>query len=195
MKSIINKALFLFIAIVLGAFIVLPSLNSLLGNFSDGKLGLVQEVSAQSENGSILCTIFPFLDGIAFAANLCGGDSGAASAVGLGITLVQTVLSLVFVGIIAVAVYTIIRAAIKYIRAEGDDSKVEEAQKSIKRVFIGIGALLVGIVGLAIVIAIFGASGGLTPEGLDPERLQECLRTGTLEECTELISPDPSGSR
>lgn len=189
MKSIINKALFLFIAIILCAFVVLPSLNGILGNLSDGKLALVQEVSAQEEgSNSVLCTIFPFLRGIVFAGNLCGGDSGAANAIGLGFTLVQTILSLIFVGIIAVAVYTIIRAAIKYIRAEGDDSKVEEAQKSIKRVFIGIGALLVGIVGLAIVIALFGASGGLTST-VDTDILQECLENGqTIENCAQSIN-------
>lgn len=144
--------------------------------------GLVGSVSAQE---SVLCTIFPFLKGIAFAGNLCGGESGASNAVGLGITLVQTALSLVFVGIISVAVYTIIRAALKYIRAEGDDSKVEEAQKSIKRVFIGIGALLVGIVGLAIIIALFGATGGLNTEpGIDTDTLRACLGGGgTIETC------------
>lgn len=199
MKSIISKTLFLFIAIVLGTFIVLPTLNSFVNNFSVGELGLVPEVFAQNTSGevsqnntttigdSVLCTIFPFLRGIAFAGNLCGGDSGAANAVGLGVTLVQTVLSLVFVWIIAVAVYTIIRAAIKYIRSEGDNTKVEAAQKSIRTVFVGIGALLVGIVGLAIVIALFGASGGLTPNGgIDTDTLQTCLQNGgTLESCTQ----------
>jgi uncharacterized membrane protein len=147
--------------------------------------GIVSSVSAQNGT-SVLCTIFPFLEGIAFAGNLCGGDSGASNAVGLGITLVQTALSLVFVGIISVAVYTIIRAALKYIRAEGDDSKVEEAQKSIKRVFIGIGALLVGIIGLAIIISLFGATGGLnTQSGIDTEALQDCLKTGTIDTCQQ----------
>ncbi len=113
---------------------------------------------------NLLCQIFPFLKGIKFAESLCGSDisGGAASAIDTGEALIQFALSMIFVGIIAFAIFVIIKAAVKYIRSEGDESKVEEANKAIKNVFIGIGALIVGVIGLVIILGIFSsASGGL----------------------------------
>lgn len=120
---------------------------------------------------SPLCSIFPFLEGIQLFGGICViNNQGVSNNVNNLATdagsLVSFGLSLIFVGIIAVAVYVIIRAAIKYIRSEGDESKIEEAQKAIKTVFMGVGALLVGIVGLVIILVFFQSSGALQgPEG------------------------------
>lgn len=124
---------------------------------------IVRPVQAQQ---SPLCTIFPFLQGIQLFGGICnindqnveGEVNNVATTAG---SLVSFGLSLIFVGIIAVAVYVIIKAAIKYIRSEGDEAKIEEAQKAIKTVFMGVGALLVGIVGLVIILVFFQSSGAL----------------------------------
>ena len=71
------------------------------------------------------------------------------------------VISFVFIGIILIAVYIIIRAGVKYIQSQGDEGKIGEAQKAIKSVFIGIGLLFVGIVGIVLVLAFFNATGFL----------------------------------
>lgn len=122
-----------------------------------------QTVHAQN----IICTIFPFLNGVAFASGVCGDTQNQGqAAVSAGAGLVRLGLQLVFVGIIVVAIYIIIRAALKYIRSEGDDSKIQEAQKAIKSVFVGIAALFIGIIGIVIVLAFFNAT--VQQPGIDP---------------------------
>lgn len=134
---------------------------AMVGFFSLSFLTPVQ-VSAQE---SLVCRVFPFIKSIGLfgiGANLCGGN-----AVGTGTDVaqsaantIQLLLSLIFVGIIIVAVYIIIKAAIKYIRSEGDETKVKEAQKAIKTVFVGVAALFVGILGIVLILAFFQVSGG-----------------------------------
>ena len=127
-------------------------------------------VNAQSgvnngANDNLLCDVFPFIKSLKFTASLCGetGTGGAFDAVNTGVTYLRFGFSLVFVGIIAVAIFIIIKAALNYIRSEGDNEKVEQATKSIRNVFIGIGALLVGIIGLVIILAVFQSSSGVNP--------------------------------
>lgn len=119
---------------------------------------------------NVICDdIFPFLKNVSFLSDsLCTGETtGAQSAVDTTAGLVQFGLSLVFVGIIVVSIYIIIKAALKYIRSEGDADKIQEAQKAIKSVFIGIAALFIGIIGIVIVIAFFNATGGLNNDNVD----------------------------
>lgn len=122
-----------------------------------------QTVSAQSA----ICSVFPFLDSIGlFGINnaICRGQSettGTETAVATA-NFIQLILSLIFVGIIIVAVYIIIKSAIKYIRSEGEEGKVQEAQKSIKTVFVGIAALFIGILGIVLVLAFFRAGGAVS---------------------------------
>jgi uncharacterized membrane protein YidH (DUF202 family) len=111
---------------------------------------------------NFLCDVFPFLDSIeafGIASSICG-TPGTSDLTAAG-QLIRFALSLVFVAIIAISIYVIIRAALKYIRSEGDPGKVEEAQKAIKNVFIGIGALFVGIIGIVIILAFFQAGNAL----------------------------------
>ncbi len=139
-----NKAL---ITMMVGAFLLAaPVLSPLL------------TVRAQN----LICTVFPFINSVsAFGINsLCTGISDDTT----GSTIRSTfnlIVSLIFVAIIIFSIYVIIKAAIKYIRSEGDPGKIEEAQKAIKSVFIGIAALFVGLIGIIIVIAFFGAGGAL----------------------------------
>lgn len=129
---------------------------------------LVPINTTQANAQSLVCDIFPFLEGLRFADSLCTGDieGGADTALTTGQELVQFGLSLVFVGIIAFAIFIIIKAALKYIRSEGNEEEVQEAQKAIKNVFVGIGALIVGVIGLVIILGIFN-SGTVNP--LDTE--------------------------
>lgn len=110
--------------------------------------------------GSVICNIFPFLNGISFASSLCGSNLATAGQdAGKQVrNLVQFGLSLVFIAIIIFSVYIIIKAALKYIRSEGDESKIQEAQKAIKSVFIGIAALFIGVIGILIILAFFNAT-------------------------------------
>lgn len=129
-------------------------------------IGFSTQVNAQID----LCDLAPFLNDLqGIGISICSDgdivttqDTGsAANTVG---QYIRFGLSLVFIGVIAFAVYTVIKAAIKYIQSEGDEAKVEEAQKAIKTVFIGIGALFVGIIGLIVIILFFGATGALGTE-------------------------------
>src|SRR5688572_21187611 len=91
---------------------------------------------------SVLCEIFPFLRSIGAVSSICTGSEEAAEDAAEQIrNFIQLGLSLVFVGIIAISIFVIIRAALKYIRSEGEPDKIQDAQKAIKSVFIGIGAL------------------------------------------------------
>ncbi|MDQ6986089.1 MAG: hypothetical protein Q9M91_05780 [Candidatus Dojkabacteria bacterium] len=114
----------------------------------------------QVEAQNLLCDVFPFIGSIDYTSSLCGTgniEGDARSAVSTVEQLIQLGVSLVFIGIIIIAVGTIIKAAVVYIRSEGNEGKIQESQKAIKSVFIGIGALIIGIIGLVIVLAIFNA--------------------------------------
>jgi hypothetical protein len=74
------------------------------------------------------------------------------------VSRLQIALLLALGGVIIVAVVYAILAAFKYIRSEGDSGKMEEAQKSIKAIFMGIAALLIAIVGIVVVFVVFGAT-------------------------------------
>lgn len=145
---------------------------------SSSTLVLTSQVNAQptgtgtgsTDDTNLLCKLFPFIQDIGFADSLCGGDveEQATNTVDTVESLVRFALSLIFIGIIAVAVFTIIKAAIKYIRSEGDEAKIGDSQKAIKAVFMGVAALLVGIIGLIIILAVFDAGSAVDQEEENP---------------------------
>jgi magnesium-transporting ATPase (P-type) len=110
-------------------------------------------ISAQPSQGNNLCSVFPVL---------CNAISGNPGTINEGesrnflFDRVNIVVSLIFVGIIFVAVTIIIRAGVKYIQSQGNAGQMEEAQKAIRNVFIGIGLLFIGIIGIILVLAFFG---------------------------------------
>src|SRR5690606_23722251 len=86
--------------------------------------------------------------------------------------VVQLVVSLIFVGIIAYGIFLVIKASLTIIRSEGNPDKIQGGSNMIKAVFIGIGIIFVGIVGLVLVLAFFDATGIVTvnpeePAGVD----------------------------
>lgn len=117
---------------------------------------------AAASNNNLICQIFPFLSNVtSFGINsLCTGTADKSGAT----SFIRFLLSAVFVGIIIISIYVVIKSALKYIQSEGDDKKIGEASKAIKAVFIGIAALFVGIIGIIIVLAFFNATGALTTE-------------------------------
>ncbi len=119
--------------------------------------GVVYPLKVHADN--LICTVFPFIKSIgSFGINgLCGGLSQTETASQIS-NYVKLGLNLIFIGIIIISIYIIIKAALKYIRSEGDETKIQESQKAIKSVFIGIAALFVGVIGIIIVLAFFNAT-------------------------------------
>ena len=127
-----------------------------------GVVGLfVSPVGVSAQQGEDLGTgrvgVCTFIGPICNALGINSGDPGQTAAttvrgwVNLGITLL-------FIGIILIAVFIIVQAAVKYIQSQGDEGKIAEAQKAIKSVFIGIALLFVGIIGIVLVLAFFSAT-------------------------------------
>jgi len=128
---------------------------------------------ANQVHANIICDVFPFINNVgALGINsVCnGGKTGTV--VTRTKDLIIFALNLIFVGLIIIAVFIIIRSAIKYIQSEGNESKIQEAQKAIKAVFVGIAVLIVGIVGIFIILAFFQASGATNVTNT-PQEIQE----------------------
>src|SRR5260221_697371 len=68
---------------------------------------------------------------------------------------IRVALVLGFTGLLIFGLFLIVSAALTIIRSEGDESKVEAGAKAIKGVFVGIGIMLVGLLGIVILLAIF----------------------------------------
>jgi heme/copper-type cytochrome/quinol oxidase subunit 2 len=92
---------------------------------------------------------------------------------------VQFVMILALGGVVLVAVGYALMAAFKYISSQGESGKMEEAQKSIKAIFIGIAAMLIAIIGIVLVFAVFGASPS------DPNLYQTCINAPQSKACAD----------
>ena len=113
------------------------------------------------------------------------GTEGSGSA-GFVQSRIQLGLVLALGAVVLVAVVYAIMAALKYIQSQGDAGKIEEAQKAIKAIFLGIGAMLVAIVGIVLVFVFFGAN---RP---DPSLFQTCLSAPNSTGCQACIDQDPA---
>lgn len=99
--------------------------------------------------------------------NLLGPDgSGTASFI---VSRVRVGLFIALGVIIVVAVIYALLASFKYIQSQGDPGKIEEAQKAIKAIFMGIAAMMIAIVGVILVFVFFGTS------PVEPNLYQTCL--------------------
>lgn len=90
---------------------------------------------------------------------------------------VKFVFFLVLGGLVVASVVYSIIAAYKYITSQGDTGKIEEANKSIKAIFMGIAAMVVGIVGMVIVFTVVGA------RPTNPALFQTCINAPASEGC------------
>lgn len=107
------------------------------------------------------CEIFGCPDNLTTGQDILSG----------GVSLIEYAMVLIFPGLIIFGIFIIIRAAVKMITSQGDESKIQESAKMIKGVFIGIIILFVGIVGMVLFLAFFQAS----PSQIDlnkPEALE-----------------------
>jgi quinol-cytochrome oxidoreductase complex cytochrome b subunit len=154
-------------------------------------LSFVQPISAQGDgsglglennNNSLICDVFPFLGDLGFlgvSEVLCNPSASSDEDTLDSVEgIIRFLLSLIFIGIIGVAIFYIIKSSIKYIRSEGDEGKVQESQKAIKAVFMGVAALMVGIIGLVVILALFNATTALETE--DPESVLDDARGDDL---------------
>lgn len=99
--------------------------------------------------------------------NLLGPDgSGTAAFI---VSRVRVGLFIALGVIIVVAVIYALLASFKYIQSQGDPGKIEEAQKAIKAIFMGIAAMMIAIVGVILVFVFFGTS------PVEPNLYQTCL--------------------
>jgi hypothetical protein len=123
---------------------------------------LPQSVAAQGNSGSNIplgvCTFIPAI------CDAISGQEGSSSLTPQDASKflqdrLRTVLSFVFIGIILISVFIILRAGIKYIQSQGDPGKIAEAQKAIQSVFVGFAVLFVGIIGLVLILAFFNITG------------------------------------
>lgn len=87
------------------------------------------------------------------AFDACGDVNGQVT------DLIKFALAAAFGAIILYGIFLIIKAALTIIRSNGDPGQVEAGTNIIRGVYIGIGIIFIGIVGLIIVIAFFGAGG------------------------------------
>ncbi len=117
-------------------------------------------------------------------------EQNQASVINFLRSRVSLILGVLFVGIVILAVFIIISAGVKYIQSQGEEGKIEEANKAIKNVFIGLAILIVGVVGVFIVL-IFLDAFNLTGLGNSAEQacIEECETTGgsssTVFQCIE----------
>lgn len=133
---------------------------------------VISPVQVFAEN--FICSVFPFISNVtAFGINsLCTGPVNSSDAIGF----IRFLLSAVFVVIIIISIYIVIKSALKYIQSEGDEKKIGEASKAIKAVFIGIAMLFVGIIGIIIVLAFFKASNALNTTGDTPTIIKDLFK-------------------
>lgn len=76
--------------------------------------------------------------------------------------LIKVAISAVFALIVLYGIFLIIKAALTIIRSNGDPGQVQSGADILRGVYIGIGIIFVGLIGLIIVIAFFGAEGILS---------------------------------
>ncbi len=84
------------------------------------------------------------------------GDKGA-----LINSTVTSAMTVMFIAVFVVAVFYTFMAAIKYIRSEGNEQKVEEAKNAVKAVLFGVAAMFIAIIGILLINAFFGGTNGL----------------------------------
>ena len=69
-------------------------------------------------------------------------------------------MTILFIVVFIVAIAYSALAAIKFITSQGDSGKLEESKGAVKAILMGFAAMLVSIVGVFLVIVIFGGSTG-----------------------------------
>lgn len=111
-------------------------------------------------------------------ADLISKFPGGAGLLGFITSRVQLFFVLALIVLILAAVIYTIMAAFTYVRSQGESGKIEEAQKSIKAVWMGLASLFVGIVGMVLVFVFFNVAFPSTVQ------YETCLLAPGSEGCT-----------
>jgi len=77
--------------------------------------------------------------------------------------------SLIFTGFIAYGIFVIVKSALKIVQSGGEEETITSGVQGLKSVFIGVTMLIVGIIGLILLSAFFGASGIFSTEVQNPD--------------------------
>jgi len=144
-----------------------------------GVLGSTSGVFAQTSSGST-STFLPKAVQDLFDLMGIGGVNTATFVT----ERVQFAIYFVLGLVILVAVVYSIMAGIKYIRSEGDPGKIEEAQKSIKAILMGIAAIFVGVLGIILIFVIFNQT------ATSPSLAQVCISAGNSVGCRRFTDKD-----
>lgn len=107
----------------------------------------ITRVGAQSspQNNNGLCTIF-------------GCDNYANVDISL-VSIISLVTSFVFIFIVILGIVKIIIGVYKIIQSEDSQEKLVEGQSLIRGVWIGIGIIFLGLLGLVVVFVLFNVDG------------------------------------
>lgn len=111
-------------------------------------------VSAQPQ-GDDLCSVFGPL------CEVVSGNSGTVNedtAINYVVRRANLGITLAFLGVIIVSVYIVIKNGVKYVNSQGENGQIEEANKAMKYVFIGIAMLFIGLLGIILFLGFFGGT-------------------------------------
>jgi len=74
--------------------------------------------------------------------------------------VITAILNIFFFAVLAFAVYSTLRASIKYIRSEGNEKMVGEAKAAMRSILLGVGTMFICVIIILFLQGIFGANGG-----------------------------------
>lgn len=64
--------------------------------------------------------------------------------------------SLIFAGLVILGIFIIVSAAFKIVNSEGNEEDLQSSATAIKNVFIGVGLIIGGLIGIVVINAILG---------------------------------------
>lgn len=137
-------------------------------------MGLLLTTGVHAQNSSLLPQQI-----VEFFELFGAGGSGAAPFI-TGRVRLALIIALGLIILVAV-VYSLL-AAFKYIQSQGDPGKIEEAQKAIKAILMGVAAMLIAIVGIVLVFVFFGT--GFE----DPSLTQTCISAPNSLGCNACLT-------
>jgi hypothetical protein len=137
----------------------------------------IPQAHAQKTGGDTAIGICTFIKPICDAIGLDNNTSNPSQvAENFIVNRGRLLLGLLFLGITLMAIFIIVQAGIKYIQSQGDEKKIEEANKAIKSVLAGIAVLIVGVVGVLLVLFFLGGGGGFLTLGGGDDPVAQCVQ-------------------
>lgn len=101
---------------------------------------------------------------------------------------IRTLMLLGFVILVLAAVIYLMFSVYKYLRSEGDQGQIEEAQKSIRSIVVGFAFFFIGMIGIVLIFTFFGA--GL----IDSSVYQTCISSPNSPGCLSCKADSDAGS-